>query len=147
MDERERAGREAPMAVEELIRRTVQTLPPEATCKDAATLMNDERIGTVVVVDGDYPLGIITDRDLVVRVMAEGRLPDKTQLQEVMSSDPIFLEGDRGMDEVIRTMRNQRIRRLIVVDDQGRLEGLVSSDDLLGVVAGELTDLTEAIEP
>jgi CBS domain-containing protein len=135
------------MAIEKLIRRTVQTLPPEATCKDAATLMSQEGIGTVVVVDGDYPLGIITDRDLVVRVMAEGRDPGKTQLQEAMSGDPILLEGDRNFDELVRTMRNERIRRLIVVDDQGRLEGLVSSDDLLGVIAGELTDLTEAIEP
>ena len=135
------------MAVEQLIRRTVQTLPPEATCKDAASLMSQEGIGTVVVVDGDYPLGIITDRDLVVRVMAEGRLADKTQLQDVMSGEPILLEGDRSVDDVIKTMRNERIRRLIVVDDQGRLEGLVSSDDLLGVIAGELTDLTEAIEP
>jgi CBS domain-containing protein len=135
------------MSVEQLIRRVVQTLPPEATCMDAANLMSQESIGTVVVVDGDVPVGIITDRDLIVRVMAESRPPDKTQIQEVMTGDPIVLEGGRSMDDVIRTMRNERIRRLIVVDDDGRLEGLVSSDDLLSVVASELTDLTEAIEP
>lgn len=133
------------MSIESLLRRPVQTLPPDAPCREAAQLLRDERIGCVVVSEEERPLGIVTDRDLVVRVMASGLDPDKTPLRDVMSGEPVFLAGQRGIDQVVATMREQRIRRIPIVDAEGRLEGVVSLDDLLPLLAGQLGELAEAI--
>lgn len=133
------------MPIQSLLRRPVCTLPPEASCQEAAQLMRDEDVGCVVVSQDDRPLGIATDRDLVVRVMAAGRDPAKTRLRDVMSGEPVFLASVRGLDQVVATMRQQRVRRIPIVDADGRLEGVVALDDLLLLLAGQLGDLAEAI--
>lgn len=133
------------MSIESLLRRPVQTLPPDAPCREAAQLLRDEGVGCVVVSEDERPLGIVTDRDLVVRVMASGRNPDKTPLRDVMSGEPVFLADERGIDQVVATMRQERIRRIPIVDAEGRLEGVVSLDDLLPLLAQQLGGLAEAI--
>ena len=133
------------MSIESLLRRPVCTLPPDATCREAAQLLRDERVGCVVVSEHERPLGVVTDRDLVVRVMAAGRDPDKTPLRDAMSGEPVFLASDRGIDQVIATMRQERVRRIPIVDADGRLEGVVALDDLLPLLAGQLGELAEAV--
>ena len=133
------------MPVETLLRRPVYTLPGDASCREAAELLRDAGVGCVVVAEDERPLGIVTDRDLVVRVMAPGRDPEKTRLREVMSGDPVFLANGRGLDEVFATMRQQRVRRIPVVDAAGRLEGVVALDDLLPLLSDQLGDLAQAI--
>jgi CBS domain-containing protein len=133
------------MSIESLLRRPVQTLPPDTSCREAAKLLRDEGIGFVVVSEDERPLGIVTDRDLVVRVMASGLDPDKTPLRDVMSGEPVFLADERGIDQVVATMRQEHIRRIPIVDAEGRLEGVVSLDDLLPLLARQLGDLAEAI--
>jgi CBS domain-containing protein len=133
------------MSIESLLRRPVQTLSPDAPCREAAQLLRDEGVGCVVVSEDERPLGIVTDRDLVVRVMASGRDPDKTPLRDVMSGEPVFLADERGIDQVVATMRQERIRRIPIVDAEGRLEGVVSLDDLLPLLARQLGELAEAI--
>jgi len=133
------------MSIESLLRRPVCTLPPDALCREAAQLMRDEGVGCVVVAEQARPLGIVTDRDLVVRVIAAGRAPEKTLLRDVMSGEPVFLASERGLDRVIATMRQQHVRRIPVVDAEGRLEGVLALDDLLPLLAGQLGDLAEAI--
>jgi CBS domain-containing protein len=97
------------------------------------------------VAERERPLGIVTDRDLAVRVIAAGREPGKTQLREVMSAEPVFLAGGRGFDQLLATMRQQGVRRIPVVDEAGRLEGVISLDDLLPLLADQLGDLADAI--
>lgn len=133
------------MSIESLLRRPVCTLSPEATCQEAAQLMRDERVGCVVVAENGGLLGIVTDRDLVTRVIAAGREPAKTLLREVMSAEPVFLAGERGFDQLLATMRQQGVRRIPVVDDTGRLEGVVSLDDLLPLLADQLGALADAV--
>ena len=133
------------MSIESLLRRPVQTLPPDAPCREAAQLLRDEGVGCVVVSEDERPLGIVTDRDLVVRVMASGLDPDKTPLRDVMSGEPVFLADERGIDQVVATMRQERIRRIPIVDAEGRLEGVVTLDDLLPLLAQQLGELAEAI--
>jgi CBS domain-containing protein len=129
------------MSIERLIRRPVHTLPPHATCVEAARRMRDEQIGSVVVVDDGAPLGIVTDRDIVTRVLADGADADKLELRDVMSGEPIFLGGDRNLDQVIATMRDLAIRRVPVVDEDGQLLGIVALDDLLVLLADQLSGL------
>lgn len=133
------------MSIESLLRRPVCMLPPEATCQEAAQVMRDEGVGSVVVAEEARPLGIVTDRDLVLRVMAAGREAGKTRLREVMSAQPVFLAKERGFDQLLATMRQQGVRRVPVVDEAGRLEGVVSLDDLLPLLADQLGELAEAI--
>ncbi len=133
------------MPIDDLIQRDVVTLPPDATCAEVASVMRDEDVGSVVAVEEDgRPVGIVTDRDLVLRVLAAGVSPEKTTLREVMTDAPIFLSGDRSVDRAIRTLRDQRIRRLVLVDPDGGLEGVVSLDDLFAMLASQLCDLSEA---
>ena len=133
------------MSIDSLLRRPVCTLPPDALCREAAQLMRDEGVGSVVVAEQQRPLGIVTDRDLVVRVIAAGRAPEKTPLRDVMSGDPVFLANERSLDQVLATMRQQHVRRIPVVDAEGRLEGVLALDDVLPLLADQLGDLAEAI--
>jgi CBS domain-containing protein len=133
------------MSIESLLRHPVSTLPPDAPCREAAQLLRDEDVGCVVVSEDERPLGIVTDRDLVVRVMAAGLDPGKTLLRDVMSGEPVFLARERSVEQVFATMREQRVRRIPVVDAEGRLEGVLALDDLLLLLAAQLGDLAEVV--
>ena len=133
------------MSIESLLRHPVSTLPPDATCREAAQLLRDEGVGCVVVSEDERPLGIVTDRDLVVRVMAAGLDPAKTLLRDVMSGEPVFLARERSLEQVFATMHEQRVRRIPLVDAEGRLEGVLALDDLLLLLAGQLGDLAEVV--
>jgi CBS domain-containing protein len=133
------------MAIDRLIHRPVLTLSPDATCEEAAQLMRDENVGAVVVAEKGRPLGVVTDRDLVVRVMAAGDDADDVPLRKVMSGQPIFLGDQRNVDQVIATMRDQGIRRVPIVDAGGQLEGLLSLDDLLLLLSDQLGGLADTV--
>jgi CBS domain-containing protein len=134
------------ISIESLIRRPVMTLPASASCVAAARLMRDENIGSVVVADTREPLGVVTDRDLAIRVLAEARNPEDVRLEEVMSPYPVFLSIRRSLDDAITTMRDLGVRRLPVVDEHGHLEGIVSMDDILALIARQLGRLGEAVQ-
>ena len=133
------------MTIQHILRRSVKTLPPETSCAEAARMMRDDEIGCVVVAEGDRPAGVVTDRDLVVRVMAAGEDADRLPLRDVMSGAPVFLGDARSLDAVIRTMREQGVRRIPVVDEEGALEGIVTLDDLLVLLAEQLASLAETV--
>jgi CBS domain-containing protein len=133
------------MTIAKLMRRPVQILSPDASCVEAASLMRDENIGSIIVAEDGRPLGVVTDRDLVTRVIATGGDPRRTSVRDVMSAEPLFVSGDRGLDQVLSAMRDFGVRRLPIVDENGRLCGLVSADDLLVLIADQLADVVEAI--
>jgi CBS domain-containing protein len=131
--------------IESLLRRPAYTLSPDARCREAAQLLADAGVGCVVVAEEGRPVGIVTDRDLVLRVMAPGLDPEKTRLREVMSAEPVFVAKERSLDQVLATMRQQGVRRVPVVDAHGQLEGVVALDDLLPLLSDQLADLADAI--
>lgn len=104
------------------------TLPSDASA-DAARRMRDDDIGDVIVADVDNLLGIVTDRDLVQRVLAEGADPWQTRLAEVFSGELVSVGPNTAVDEAARLMRENAVRRLPVVED-GNLVGVVSIGDL-----------------
>jgi CBS domain-containing protein len=108
--------------------------------------MEREGVGAVVVALEGRPLGIVTDRDLAVRVMARGRNPKEVRLREVMSGTPIYLSEQRGLDEFIFTMREMAVRRMMVVDDEGQLVGLLALDDLLLLLSRQLGALADVVQ-
>jgi CBS domain-containing protein len=133
------------MSLDAIVQRPARTLPPNATCAEAACLMRDENVGAVIVANGREPVGIVTDRDLAVRVVAEQRAPGDVLLGAVMSTHPAFLAKRRNLDEVISTMRQLGVRRLPVVDDAGNIDGILSLDDVLMLLARQLGEIGEAV--
>lgn len=98
--------------------------------KDAAELMSEHDIGDVLVVDDERPVGIITDRDVAIRVVAEGRDPARTQVSTVCSDDIVTIGTGDSVDAAAEVMRQRAVRRLPVVRDDGTLVGVVSLGDL-----------------
>ena len=104
-------------------------LPLTASAMDAAKAMRDSDIGAVVVGDGKGVCGIVTDRDLVVRAVADGKDPGRVKLEEICSRDLSGCSPDDGLEQAITLMRDKALRRLLVIDGM-RAVGIVSIGDL-----------------
>jgi CBS domain-containing protein len=108
----------------------VLSIGTEATVLDAALLMNDHKIGALVVIDAGQLVGIISERDMLQRVIVQRRDPGTTLVRDVMTAEVICCRPYTRLDEARGVMKNRRIRHLPVVDDDGRLVGLISIGDL-----------------
>jgi CBS domain-containing protein len=115
--------------VEEIMTRNPRTVSASDTIVDAARVMNESDIGDVIVVDGEDVRCIVTDRDIVVRAIAEGRDPQSTSVGDVCTQSLETIGPDASVDDALRKMREADIRRLPVVRD-GRPVGIVSLGDL-----------------
>jgi CBS domain-containing protein len=116
-------------SIREVMTADPRTIETGATLVDAAREMRDGDVGAIVVVDNGQVAGIITDRDIVVRAIAEGRDPSSTRVADVATMSPVTLTVDQSVDDAIRVMREQDVRRIPVVQD-GRPAGIVSLGDL-----------------
>jgi CBS domain-containing protein len=106
-------------------------LPPEASVMQAARIMHDRDTGDVVVTDSRGRLnGILTDRDIVTRVVAAGRKPDLTAIRDVLTPTPVTVQPDTEAVRAVALMRENAVRRLPVVDGAGVVVGIVSLGDL-----------------
>jgi len=120
---------EVAMKVKEIMTQGPATLGPEAMLGEAAMLMRQEDCGSIPIVDDGRLVGIITDRDIVVRAIAAGKDPKKTRISEIMSADPITVRADDSVDTAERAMRERQVRRLPVVED-GKLVGILVTAQL-----------------
>jgi CBS domain-containing protein len=105
------------------------TVDEETPLPEVARLMKEKNIGDVIVAEEDRVRGLVTDRDLVVRVMAEERDPARTTVREVASTDLVTIDPEAEIDEAVRLMRENALRRLPVVEE-GHLVGALSIGDL-----------------
>jgi CBS domain-containing protein len=115
-------------SIADLMTRDPVTCPPDADIRTAAARMRDGDTGDVVVVEGEAVRGIVTDRDIAVRAVAEGRGPD-TPLADVLSGEVVTVAPQDRIEVVVDLMRERAVRRIPVVED-GRLVGIVSIGDL-----------------
>jgi CBS domain-containing protein len=112
------------------------------TVNDAARRMAERRVGSLVIVDGEKrPVGVVTDRDLVVRVLAARRDPGATPIVAVMTEAPAVVTADTSIEAALERMRAAGTRRLPVVDADGGLVGILSLDDVLALLAEELVEV------
>ena len=121
------------------------TLPVKATVVDAARQMKNEDIGDVVILDGERACGILTDRDIVVRAIAEGLDPNATSLSDICTKDLVSLSPDDTVAAAVELMRDKAIRRLVVLEGNSPV-GVVSIGDLAIESDGEsaLADISAA---
>ncbi|MEA2229903.1 MAG: hypothetical protein QOF04_3533 [Solirubrobacteraceae bacterium] len=116
-------------SIREVMTADPRTIDTGATLVDAAREMRDGDVGALIVVDGGSVAGIVTDRDIVVRAIADGRDPGSTRVTDVATMSPVTLTVDQTVEDAIRVMREQDVRRIPVVQD-GRPAGIVSLGDL-----------------
>ena len=124
------------MKISEVMTTVVQTVTPDQSAREAASFMLRAEAGSIPVTEGDKVIGMITDRDIAVRGVAEGRGPD-TPVRELMTDHIICAREDDNIDDVARRMSEEQVRRLPVLDAEDRLCGIVSLGDLAREAVGE----------
>jgi CBS domain-containing protein len=118
------------MKIKDVMTRAVETVRPDQTLHEAAVKMKSLDVGPMPVTEGDRVVGILTDRDIVVRGVAEGRDPRTTKVREAMTSDVVCCKEDEDVKDAATKMKDRQIRRLVVVDAQQRVCGIVSLGDI-----------------
>ena len=117
-------------SIREVMTSNPQSVEPSTSVAEAARLMRDEDIGSLPVVEGGKLTGILTDRDIASRAVAEGRDPQSTNVGEVASSDLVTVDPQQDLDEALRLMARHQVRRLPVVEEDGRLVGVLAQADV-----------------
>ena len=122
------------------------TARPDESVRDAAKRMQQLGIGSLVVVDElERPVGMLTDRDIVQNVVRRRRDPDAVAIEEVMSRDVVSVWNRAPLVRVFHRMRQEGVRRVLSVDSEGKLDGIVTYDDVLPLVAKDLSLAAEVI--
>ena len=118
------------MKTKEIMREDVKLIHPERTLTEAAKKMQQFDIGALPVVDEDKVVGMITDRDILVRAVAEGANPDQTKAGDVMTKDVVTVYDDQEVDEARKLMIENQIRRLVILNRDNQVSGVISLGDL-----------------
>ena len=136
------------MTLSELCQRDILTLSAEASVQKAADLMCKQHVGALALTDPEDPVrvvGVVTDRDLVVNLLAQGRTAEEQSVGAYSSVNLVRVPGSATAHEAIQAMHHHGVRRVLVTEPDGRLMGLLSLDDLLATLADDLSGLSEAL--
>ena len=118
------------MFVKEVMTDHATSVESSAALADAAMIMRDRNIGLLPVMEGGRLTGMVTDRDIVVRGIAEGKDPELTTIREIMTPRTAFVFDDQDVSEAVNVMRQNQVRRVAVLDHDRRLVGILSETDL-----------------
>jgi CBS domain-containing protein len=116
--------------IRELMTANPRAIEADKPVAEAAKMMRDEDVGLAPIVEGDRLVGTLTDRDIAIRVVAEGRDPESTTVREVASTELVTIDPDQSLDEALRLMAQHQVRRLPVVEEDGRLVGVLAQADV-----------------
>jgi CBS domain-containing protein len=125
------------MSVGKICNRTVITARPDETVEAAAKRMKKYDVGALVVVEDNKPIGIITDRDLVLRVLAQECVPQEQDIRSKMTGSLVCVPEHTPLEEAMNLMRGYQIRRLVIVNDARELVGIFTLDDMLELLGEE----------
>lgn len=117
-------------SVRELMSSNPRSIESDQPVVEAAKIMRDEDVGLVPVVEGERLLGTVTDRDIAIRVIAEQKDPSSIQVREIASTNLVTVDPQQDLDEALRLMAQHQVRRLPVVEEDGRLVGIVAQADV-----------------
>jgi|KBSSwiStaDraftv2_1062776.scaffolds.fasta_scaffold1670566_1 CBS domain-containing protein len=135
------------MKTSELSKKDVASVPASATLESVSKLMRKSHVGSVVVTGegNSKPVGIVTDRDIVLEVVAQGLDPAKLTAGDVMTTSPVLARPDDDVLWTLKTMRDRGVRRMPVVDAKGDLAGIIAFDDVMQHVGTTLADIAQLI--
>lgn len=137
------------MTIGEICTREVAIVTPHETVLDAAKVMREQHVGDVIVVEQrdnqTVPVGIITDRDIVIEILAKDVSLKSVSVNDIMSRDLLTAIETDTIPNIVSQMRNKGVRRIPVVNNKGGLEGIFSLDDLLELLAEQLNDFVGVI--
>ena len=134
------------MSLERIASKTVVTISSDASVLEAAKLMHSKHIGCLVVADDSRITGILTDRDIVLKLVASEKKPGETAVKTIMTSNPTMVNINYDVLDAVRLMRNRGVRRLPVIDEHRHLLGIITMDDVLTAFGAELGDLAGAVQ-
>jgi CBS domain-containing protein len=134
------------MTIQSLLSRPVAILSSTATCAEAARRMRSQNIGSIVVEEDGVPIGIVTDRDLAVRLVAEDLDAGSVSVAQIMSVFPAFLTPHGDLRAAVDLMLEMGVRRLPAVNSKGRVIGILSLDDVLIELADELGKIKKLLQ-
>jgi len=134
------------MTIAKICKKPMVTISADASIVNAAIAMKQNNIGNVVVVKNQQPIGILTDRDIVVKIAAADINLTDIKVSDVMSEQLFTLPAEADIAEAINAMRDKGVRRAPIVDQQNKVVGIATVDDLVILLANELKGLTDIIE-
>lgn len=133
-----------PVSVDDVVAEDVVTVEPGDSVRVAVSKLADRDVGSVVVVEDDRPVGVLTDRTIALALEEYPDVADRT-VEELIDGDLVSVDADTDIFETLQLMRDEGIRRLPVVDDEGSLRGIVTLDDALVLLASELDKLATTV--
>ena len=116
-------------SIQEAMTPNPTTIDPGTTAEEAARTMKSEDIGSLPIVEGDRLVGVVTDRDLTIRILAEGKSVDTT-VGEIASKDVVTIDPQQSLEEAARLMAEHQVRRLPVTEEDGKLVGILAQADV-----------------
>jgi CBS domain-containing protein len=116
--------------VRDVMTRNPCVIDADQPAAHAAKMMRDENVGLAPIVEGEKLVGMLTDRDIAIKVAAEGKDPQSTTVREIASTRLITLDPDQNIDEAMRLMAQHQVRRLPIVEEDGRLVGVIAQADI-----------------
>lgn len=134
------------MPVQQLARDEVIHASTETPLVELAETMREATVGSVVITNDREPVGIVTDRDITTRVVADGSSPSDLVAGDIMSTDVCTVGADAGFYEAAKAMSDHGVRRLPICDDDGHLTGIITADDLTELLADEFQHLAGVIQ-
>ena len=117
-------------SIREIMTSNPSTVQADATVVDAARVMRDDDTGIVPIVENERLVATVTDRDIAVRLVAEGRDAESANVREIASTDLVTIDPQQDLDEALRLMAQHQVRRLPVVEEDGRLVGIIAQADV-----------------
>ena len=134
------------MKVKDMMHKGAEFVAPNAKLQAIAKKMRDHDIGAIPVCEDGRPIGMVTDRDIAIRGLADGKDISALEARDVMTRDVIFCRDTEDAEDALRIMENNKVRRLPVLDDAEKLVGMVSLGDISHALSRELTgEVTKAV--
>lgn len=133
------------MSLREFCQRPVIRISPEADILEACKLMRENNVGCVVIEDQGKLCGMVTDRDIAIKVTGADKDPRNTKVRDIMSQNPVRIPVEKDLPHLTNVMRVHHVRRVPIVDADSRVLGIVTMDDVVARISAEIFDLGNAI--
>ncbi|NIP38965.1 MAG: CBS domain-containing protein [Candidatus Dadabacteria bacterium] len=134
------------MSISTLCNKQVICVEMGTSIDEVGKLMEEKNIGCVVVIDNEKPCGLVTDRDILIRVINQGLSPAETYVDDIMSELVMTLDEDMGLHEALEKVKGMSVRRFPVTDKNGNLIGIVTLDDIIYLLGKEMSDVASIIK-